>query len=569
MKPSSAKHINPVFPRSITCGLAIATTLSLLALTYSSPAATLHVPADYGTIQAAVNAAAPSGDEILIAPGVYQQQVFITQKKLTFTGSPGTVLQAWNGMSWRSEGQPHYTLVEIRAGADVVLRNVKFDGQRLADSMPNREALFQSVWFYGASVRVENCVFTGYRGANNLASPSGPGRGGMGCGLVVFAPVSSGSGVIHVKVLNCAFSDNGISMVFAGDFGPVGLNNPTLLRTTFVVEGNTIAGVGPTELDYQDGIQVYQGASGIIKSNRIIDHCHTSGGNWFDWSSGINAFPVAGNATPLKPLRIEGNTFVGNQTHVGLFRGDNAQIINNDFDATGSTVPSAGIWLTGANVLTAINVFNNLDTGVHLAANNSRLPNYFGVSVNPSLLANQFCSVGLSVAMDAGVVNIHELSSEYCPFPPAGYGNLTCSPATCLAGTTVTLSGTNLAGASAVLFNGLSAEFTPGTDPDKAIVATVPPHATTGPVTVITPTGNITSLTSITVPVSLAMRLPDPNQVELSWSADASDLLLETTSDLGQPDWQTVPTSPSLDTERVIWRGPKGNGSQFFRLRQP
>ncbi len=120
-----------------------------------------------------------------------------------------------------------------------------------------------------------------------------------------------------------------------------------------------------------------------------------------------------------------------------------------------------------------------------------------------------------------------------------------------------------------VLFNGQSAEFTNGTDPDRLITATVPAHATTGPITVITPQGNITSLTSFTVLVPLAMSLQPGGLVQLSWCADACDLLLESTSNLASPDWQPLCTSPAVGKDSVTWTGPLGSGAQFFRLRQP
>jgi hypothetical protein len=119
-----------------------------------------------------------------------------------------------------------------------------------------------------------------------------------------------------------------------------------------------------------------------------------------------------------------------------------------------------------------------------------------------------------------------------------------------------------------VLFDGLNASFAPGTNADTLITAIVPDHATTGPITVLTPQGNITSLAPFTVPVPLAIQPLAPNQVQLSWTADASDLLLETTYDLAAADWQTVSTSLSVGASRVTWTGPQG-GAQFFRLRQP
>ena len=55
--------------RALTLGLGCVVLLGVLALP-----ATLRVPADYATIQAAVDAAAP-GDVILVAPGIYEEAV--------------------------------------------------------------------------------------------------------------------------------------------------------------------------------------------------------------------------------------------------------------------------------------------------------------------------------------------------------------------------------------------------------------------------------------------------------------------------------------------------------------
>ena len=67
----------------------------LLGLSFAAlaTAADLRVPADYPTIQAAVNAA-HTNDTIHIAPGVYTGQVQISSKTLTLIGQPGTILRA-------------------------------------------------------------------------------------------------------------------------------------------------------------------------------------------------------------------------------------------------------------------------------------------------------------------------------------------------------------------------------------------------------------------------------------------------------------------------------------------
>lgn len=112
-------------------------------------------------------------------------------------------------------------------------------------------------------------------------------------------------------------------------------------------------------------------------------------------------------------------------------------------------------------------------------------------------------------------------------------------------------------------------EWLKGSDPDKELVATVPAHATTGPITVITAGGNLTSLSPFTVPVPLAMTLSGKDIVQLSWCADACDFVLECSSSLTTAKWQRVATSPCVGADAVTWTGPLVSKSQFFRLRQP
>src|SRR5687768_417715 len=69
------------------------------SLGISLSAATLNVPsATYTTIQAAI-AAAASGDEVLVGPGVYVESVTFLGKGITVRGSQGaqaTIIQAPN-----------------------------------------------------------------------------------------------------------------------------------------------------------------------------------------------------------------------------------------------------------------------------------------------------------------------------------------------------------------------------------------------------------------------------------------------------------------------------------------
>ena len=64
-------------------------------------------------------------------------------------------------------------------------------------------------------------------------------------------------------------------------------------------------------------------------------------------------------------------------------------------------------------------------------------------------------------------------------------------------GTTVTITGTNLTGATSVKFNGVAATFT--VNSATQITATVPAGATTGKIEVVAPSGTVTSTTDFTV----------------------------------------------------------------------
>ncbi|MEO8427101.1 MAG: IPT/TIG domain-containing protein [Verrucomicrobiota bacterium] len=70
------------------------------------------------------------------------------------------------------------------------------------------------------------------------------------------------------------------------------------------------------------------------------------------------------------------------------------------------------------------------------------------------------------------------------------------SPASGQVGSSVTISGANLTGATGVKFNGLTATFNLF---GNSLIATVPAGATTGPITVITPSGTVSSGNSFNV----------------------------------------------------------------------
>ncbi len=65
--------------------------------TQAALAADINVPADFATIQAAINAAAPAGDNIIVAPGTYAESLDFLGKSIALSSSGGSGSTTING----------------------------------------------------------------------------------------------------------------------------------------------------------------------------------------------------------------------------------------------------------------------------------------------------------------------------------------------------------------------------------------------------------------------------------------------------------------------------------------
>jgi len=366
----------------------------------TSRAAVIHVPADYPTIQAAVDAAA-SGDEIQIAAGVYSGQVDIVHKDLTLSGSPGAVLRATPGMhfslapeigNWRS------CLLAIYQ-SDVEVSGLTFEGQQLGEIVPGG---LIGIVFFRASGRIEDCRITGFR--SEALSP--------GAGLKITNPHPYGS-VIHVDVLGNTFDDNHESIILSGDeYGPDGLWDPGALRTTFTVKDNIILGDGPDATGTQHGISIWAGAGGEVKQNLIAYHAFV-GVDAFPISFGLLAFDFVNFyhgdlLAALQPVRYEGNVFLDNQVHMGMARGDDSMVVNNDFEGTAPGFRPTGLMLSGEDVKVVANRFDDMDAGIVLFGLDPVFGTLFGIASNATVVANQFCHVDKPVIVEQSATGTQE-----------------------------------------------------------------------------------------------------------------------------------------------------------------
>jgi subtilisin family serine protease len=158
------------------------------------------------------------------------------------------------------------------------------------------------------------------------------------------------------------------------------------------------------------------------------------------------------------------------------------------------------------------------------------------------------------------------------PTPAPGFTGDEFSPVSAPPGTMISITGTNLTGATAVSFNGVNAAtFTNAVNNilDLQMTAVVPTNATSGPITIATPHGTVTSTTAFQVepPLILTARTRPDGKIELAWPATARALALEVTDLLGPGEsWRSVSATPV----------PQGNaqtvvlvpelGTRYFRL---
>ncbi|MHC4748207.1 MAG: right-handed parallel beta-helix repeat-containing protein, partial [Planctomycetota bacterium] len=356
----------------------------VLAVADNVRADDLHVPADYATIQAAVDAAA-SGDTIHVAPGVYVEQTTITGKDLTLIGQPGTILRANADMALSfPDYNKNLTSIVTVLQADVTVSGLTFEGERLGDI---------KVWelgginFLSASGRVEDCRFTGFRGSTI-------GSNSLCHGIWARNPVSLGTDIVDIQVLRCTFADNARSIDLEGDGTSTGqpTKDPTLLRTTISVCDNTIIGNGPDPTGQQFGIAIWEGVGGEVKRNIITNH------SWVD----LTAVPPAvslglqanGFLAPLQPLHIEENIFRNNQVHCALFYADGSVVINNTFEGTAPGAIPVGLGISGENVLVSSNRFSDMERGIVLLGDDPDFGTSLGIASNATLVDNGFCNVG-------------------------------------------------------------------------------------------------------------------------------------------------------------------------------
>jgi len=259
--------------------------LLVLAFAYESKAATIHVPADQATIQAAIDVAA-AGDTVLVAPGTYFEDIDFRGKIVTVTSEQGpatTVIDAG--------GKPAVVTFKSGETRNAVLRGFTITGGRTLYSGAGISISFSSptiidniitgnngcsgvgVYSYFSSPRIEKNTIT-----RNVISEC---TGGWGIGVYV-------GGDTAAEIIDNVITDNRGEAASGGGLALFAAGNA-------VVTGNIIARnatAGPAGCGWGGGVAIANFVQAKIVNNLIVGNSACQGGAFYWLGSSGNTVLV-------------------------------------------------------------------------------------------------------------------------------------------------------------------------------------------------------------------------------------------------------------------------------------
>ncbi|MCZ6835920.1 MAG: right-handed parallel beta-helix repeat-containing protein [Planctomycetota bacterium] len=339
--------------------------IAVTGLNMAAPAGILNVPADYATIQGAIDAAV-DGDEVLIAPGTYDltQELIVNNKAITIRGSGGadvTILQASTGLGL-------YGIMQLsNVESDTVI-----DGLAFADSSPLvREWVVQ---FYG-SPTIQNCAFYGNTKTALWGTPD-PGTTITNCTFTNNHSATSRGGAILMTqdgatISGCTFTNN--SAFDRG--GAIYLASGTILDCTFesnFTPQSAYGGGGAIYLYYggvidnctfNNNVSAFEG--GAIQANLATGTTTISNCDFTNNTAATEGGAVNGIGAAAAALSLIDCTFSGNVATNGLGGGlalDDGVVSGSTFTGN-SALHGGGVHLEGAASVDACTFSGNIASG--------------------------------------------------------------------------------------------------------------------------------------------------------------------------------------------------------------
>lgn len=325
--------------------------------------------ATYTSIQVAVNNAEP-GDEILVCPGIYREQVKIT------------IPLEIEGIDYKNEDAPIVMPPAALPNSTSLSSGNPIAAAIVADHAKSVEIEGLTVdWADGgpyANCAVPNLVGIYYRNTSGEAEHNavrnvnlGPGLFGCQSGQGIFVQ-SKLPGKSIVELAKNTIHDYQKTGILANEAG-----------TYINAYGNTISGFGVSPIIAQNGVQIGFGATGQLHKNSIINHAYgacISITNCSFTSSNVLVFAAANGVNISENVlgksqvniyfdadkgKVEKNTIFDTDVFDGIYvPGDYNRIYGN----TINTSDEAAIWLDGTKNTVSWNVINEAAEGIHDSA---------------------------------------------------------------------------------------------------------------------------------------------------------------------------------------------------------
>ncbi len=301
----------------------LAILLSVPFLSSPARAATLTVPTNFPTIQAAINAAA-AGDTVLVAPGVYNE-------KIDFKGKAITVISAAGAEFTTIDANDTGSVATFKSGesSTSVLSGFTLTGG--TGTVSGTSSFGGGIYCVLASPTIEHNVIRNNSAKGNFLTPGGEGGG---------IYVSAGSPRIRENTIlqNAAQNDGGgIQMRFGG--------TTALIHDNTIQKNACLAGTGA-------GINLENSSSPLIRDNLILENILASRGG------GINADSGSSPTIEDNEIRVNQSNVDGGGIHCD---GGNPTIRRNVIAGNGAGILfgcGAGICCRNNSPLVSQNVIS-------------------------------------------------------------------------------------------------------------------------------------------------------------------------------------------------------------------
>ncbi|MHB8997497.1 MAG: FlgD immunoglobulin-like domain containing protein [Armatimonadota bacterium] len=289
-------------------------------------AATINVPADYTSIQAAIDAAA-TGDVIIVAPGIYTESLMIDQKQIVLRSTDPS-----------SKAVVASTIIKSSGGGVVAFyegttRQTVLSGFKITGGVAYAPG--GGIYCVGASPTITRCLISGNKST----------VGGCGIYFGNGAPAITNNTIIgNIPTLNTSTCGGGIyGVITEGEYAPLIANN--------VIRNNTAKHGGGVYLE---------GGAPILKNNTISGNQSTAMGNgggvnWDDAKGIISGNVIEGNSSQqsgggifygdTKAPLITGNIIRNNSALLcggGLYSIASGVVSNNIISGNAATTTSSG-----------------------------------------------------------------------------------------------------------------------------------------------------------------------------------------------------------------------------------